>query len=97
MYTMPFTKIFDSFLQHADYSLMDSLNTDPEATDDGHDHSPREVFSGHYVPVLPTPLPNPEYIAHSSTLFTELGLHPDLTSDEHFTRSQVWKIGRAHV
>ena len=66
---MPQTNTFDSFLQRADYSLIDSLNADPEATDNGHDHQPREVLSGHYVPVNPTPLPNHEYIAHSSDLF----------------------------
>ena len=74
MYKMPPTQTFDTFLQRADYSLMDSLNADPEATVDGHDHWPREVLSGHYVPVTPTAIPDPEYIAHSKTLFTELGL-----------------------
>lgn len=63
---------------------MDSLNVDPEATDDGHDHWPREVFSGHYVPVIPTPLPKAEYIAHSNTLFTELGVQQELALDKHF-------------
>ena len=58
---MPPTKTFDTFLQQVDYSLMDSLNADPEATADGRDHWPREVLSGHYVPVTPTPIPNPEY------------------------------------
>ena len=83
---MPPTKTFDAFLQCADYSLMDSLNADPDATDDGYDHWPREVLSGHYVPVAPTPLPNPEYIAHSKTLFTELGLNQDLVHDQKFGR-----------
>ena len=84
MYTMPSTKTFEAFLQRTDYSLMDSLNADPEATDDGHDHHPREVLSGHYVPVTPTPLPEPEYIAHSKALFTELGLDQELALDEKF-------------
>ncbi|MBC7540144.1 MAG: hypothetical protein H7281_15070, partial [Bacteriovorax sp.] len=34
----------------ADYSLMNTLTPDPEATKDGVDHFPRQVFSGHYVP-----------------------------------------------
>ena len=84
MNTTPPTKIFESFLQRADYSLLDSLRADPEATEDGHDHWPREVMSGHYVPVIPTPLPNSEYIAHSQTLFTELGLPQELALDENF-------------
>ena len=80
------TNIFKKFLQHADYSLMDSLNADPDATGDGHDHRPREVLSGHYVPVTPTALPDPEYIVHSKTLFAELGLSQDLALDEKFGR-----------
>ncbi|WP_254969079.1 YdiU family protein [Cyanobium sp. CH-040] len=65
---------------------MDSLRADPQASGDGQDHRPRQVFSGHYVPVTPTPLPAPEYVAHSSTLFRELGLSDALAHDERFTR-----------
>ena len=83
---MPPTKTFHTFLQRADYSLMDSLNADPEATEDGHDHWPREVLSGHYVPVSPTAIPDPEYIAHSKTLFVELGLSQELAIDKKFSR-----------
>lgn len=57
----------------ADYSLMDTLNCDPEAKADGVDHSPRQVFSGHYVPVRPTPIEDPEYVAHGKALLHELG------------------------
>ena len=45
--------------ERADYSLPDTLTPDPEATATGEDRDPREVFSGHYVPVKPTPLPDP--------------------------------------
>ena len=83
---MPQTNTFASFLTQVDYSLMDSLNADPEATEDGHDHWSREVLSGHYVPVTPTAIPDPEYITHSKTLFTELGLSQDLALDEKFGR-----------
>ena len=83
---MPQTNTFATFLTQVDYSLMDSLNADPEATENGKDHQPREVFSGHYVPVTPTPIPSSEYIAHSATLFTELGLSQDLAQDEQFRR-----------
>jgi uncharacterized protein YdiU (UPF0061 family) len=77
---------FAEFAQRADYSLLDSLRVDPQARGDGHDHRPRQVFSGHYVPVTPTPLPAPEYIAHSSSLFHELGLSDDLVHDDRFRR-----------
>ncbi|HEX5670399.1 MAG TPA: hypothetical protein VFX66_02590, partial [Sulfuricurvum sp.] len=62
----------------ADYSLMDTLTPDPEATTNGIDHSPRQVFSGHYVPVNPTPIKEPHYIAHSQTFFKELGFDDSL-------------------
>ena len=80
------TTTFAEFAQRADYSLLDSLQADPQASADGHDHQPRQVFSGHYVPVTPTPLPAPEYLAHSSTFFHELGLSEALAHDERFRR-----------
>ncbi|MDA0718239.1 MAG: protein adenylyltransferase SelO family protein [Cyanobacteria bacterium] len=83
--TVPITT-FTAFAQRADYSLLDSLQADPQATVDGDDHSPRQVFSGHYVPVTPTKLAEPVYVAHSSTLFNELGLGEELVHEEHFLR-----------
>lgn len=70
----------------ADYSLMSSLNCDPDATADGVDHRPREVRSGHYVPVRPTAIETPEYVAHSDILFRELGFADSLAQSEGFTR-----------
>jgi len=84
--TEPTTTTFAAFAERADYSLLESLRADPQATGDGHDHRPRQVFSGHYVPVTPTPLPAPEYVAHSSSLFEELGLSEALARDEPFRR-----------
>lgn len=78
------TMTFDEFVQRADYSLMDSLSADPEASLDGHDHMPREVRSGHYVPVKPTPIASPSLLAYSQTLFNEMGLHDGLAYDENF-------------
>ncbi len=82
----PTTTSFAEFAQRADYSLMESLHADPQASGDGDDHQPRQVFSGHYVPVTPTPIPAPEYVAHSETLFNELGLSNDLAHDDEFRR-----------
>ncbi|HTN32743.1 MAG TPA: protein adenylyltransferase SelO family protein [Marinobacter sp.] len=70
----------------ADYSLMKTLNRDPDASKDGCDHAPRQVFSGHYVPVVPTPIENPEYVAHSFSLFRELGFADDLAKSDDFMR-----------
>jgi len=80
------TTTFPAFAQRADYSLLASLQADPQATEDGCDHRPRQVFSGHYVPVTPTPLPAPVYVAHSPSLFQELGLSDALAHDEEFRR-----------
>jgi uncharacterized protein YdiU (UPF0061 family) len=80
------TSTFAEFAQRADYSLLESLRADPQATSDGDDHRPRQVFSGHYVPVTPTALPMPEYVAHSSTLFHDLGLDDGLAHDADFLR-----------
>lgn len=77
---------FDAFVSFADYSLMDTLNADPDASGDGDDHHARQVFSGHFVPVTPTPLPDPEYVTHSSTFFNELGLSNALVNDPKFCR-----------
>ena len=77
---------FAEFAQRANYSLMESLHADPQASVDGDDHRPRQVFSGHYVPVTPTPIAAPEYIAHSPTLFSELGISEDLAQDDQFRR-----------
>jgi len=79
-------KTLDDLAALADYSLMETLSADPEATSDGVDHSLREVFSGHYVPVKPTPIQNPHYIAHSTTFFKELGFDDSLATSEDFMR-----------
>ena len=80
----PCVTTFDEFVRLADYSFMDTLNADPDAAEDGVDHRARQVFSGHYVPVTPTPLAEPEYVTHSSTFFNELGLNEELAFDAKF-------------
>jgi len=80
------TSSFKEFAERADYSLLEALQPDPQATADGRDHRPRQVRSGHYVPVTPTPLPDPQYVAHSTALFAELGLSEALAHDAAFRR-----------
>ena len=77
-------KTLNDLAKLVDYSLMDTLNADPEAKTNGVDHQPRQVFSGHYVPVNPTPIENPEYIAHSKNLFSELGFADSLATSPDF-------------
>jgi uncharacterized protein YdiU (UPF0061 family) len=76
----------DDLAKLADFSLMDKLNCDPDAKENGADHEPRQVFTGHYVPVNPTPIKDPEYIAHSKTLFRELGFADDMAQSDDFVR-----------
>ena len=68
----------------ADYSLVDTLTADPHSNAEGIDHSPRQVFSGHYVPVAPTPIKDPVYVAHSKDFFREIGLDNSLAKNPDF-------------
>jgi uncharacterized protein YdiU (UPF0061 family) len=73
-------------LERVDCSLIARLTVDPTATADGRDHRPREVRSGHFVPVAPTPIGAPQYVAHSPTVFAEMGLDEALVQDPAFRR-----------
>lgn len=81
----PVTQLED-LARLTDYSLINTLNCDPDATKDGEDFRPRQVFSGHYVPVKPTPIAEPEYVAHSKTFFRELNFDDRLAHTEGFRR-----------
>jgi uncharacterized protein YdiU (UPF0061 family) len=70
----------------ANYSLMDSLNCDPDAKAHGADHAPRQVFTGHYVPVNPTLIKDSEYVAHSKNFFRELGFADSMAQSADFVR-----------
>jgi uncharacterized protein YdiU (UPF0061 family) len=70
----------------ANYSFMDTLNCDPDAKKNGVDHEPRQVFTGHYVPVNPTPIKDPEYVAHSKNFFHELGFADSMAKSADFVR-----------
>jgi len=76
----------DDLAKLANYSLMDTLNCDPDATENGADHAPRQVFTGHYVPVNPTPIKDPEYVAHSKNFFSELGFTDSMAESSDFAR-----------
>ena len=82
----PTVATLDDLAQLADYSLFDTLNCDPDGKENGVDHGPRQVFTGHYVPVNPTPIADPEYVAHSRTLFRELGFANRMATSPDFVR-----------
>ena len=84
--TSPIIATLDELAKLANYSLMDTLNCDPEAIADGADHSPRQVFTGHYVPINPTPIKDPEYVAHSKNFFRELGFADSMAQLADFVR-----------
>lgn len=83
---MKLIKTLDDLASYVDYSLINALTPDPKASSNGVDHNPRQVYSGHYVPVNPTPIQNPYYIAHSQTFFKELGFDESLARSEEFMR-----------
>jgi uncharacterized protein YdiU (UPF0061 family) len=82
----PTVASLDDLAKLANYSLMDTLNCDPDAKANGADHAPRQVFTGHYVTVNPTPIKDPEYIAHSKNFFRELGFADSMAQLDEFVR-----------
>ncbi len=84
--TSPTVATLDDLARLANYSLMDTLNCDPDARANGADHAPRQVFTGHYVPVNPTPIKDPEYVAHSKNFFRELGFTDSMAQLADFVR-----------
>ncbi|MFT4939037.1 MAG: hypothetical protein ACI88A_002069 [Paraglaciecola sp.] len=82
----PIIETLDELATLANYSFMDTLNCDPDAKTDGVDHEPRQVFTGHYVPVKPTPIKDPEYVVHSKDFFHELGFADSMAESADFVR-----------
>jgi len=82
----PIIKTLDDLAKLSDYSFMDSLNCDPDAKEDGVDHDPRQVFTGHYALVNPTPIKDPDYVTHSKNFFSELGFADKLAQSNDFIR-----------
>lgn len=84
--TAPTVLTLDDLAKLANYSYMDTLKCDPDAKANGVDNAPRQVFTGHYVPVKPTPIVDPEYVAHSKTFFHELGFADSMAESADFKR-----------
>ena len=77
---------FDELTKLSDYSFLENLNCDPDTKSNADNKTPREVFSGHYVPVKPTALKEPIYISHSTNFFNELGFTQNLIKSEGFIK-----------
>jgi uncharacterized protein YdiU (UPF0061 family) len=84
--TSPTVSTLDNLAKLANYSLIDTLNCDPDAKANGADYESRQVFTGHYVPVNPTPIKDPEYITHSKNLFHDLGFADSMAQLDDFVR-----------
>ena len=77
---------FGELINLSDYSFIENLNSDPDAKYNGDNKYPREVFSGHYVPVSPTAIKEPIYISHSKNFFKELGFSENLLNSDDFIK-----------
>ena len=77
---------FEELRNLSDYSFVNKLNCDPDAKFNEDNKSPREVFSGHYVPVSPTAIKDPIYISHSVNFFKELGFSETLINSDDFIK-----------
>ena len=77
---------FEELINLSDYSFTGTLNSDPDAKFNGDNKFPREVFSGHYVQVAPTPIKEPIYIAHNTNFFEELGFSEELLKSDDFIK-----------
>ena len=77
---------FEELSNLSDYSFIKNLNSDPDAKYSGDNKFPREVFSGHFVPVMPTPIKDPIYISHSINFFKELGFSENLLKSDDFIK-----------
>jgi len=84
--TSPTVTTLNDLAKLANYSFLNGLNCDPDAKANGVDHAPRQVFMGHYVPVNPTPIKDPEYVTHSNNFFRELGFADSMAKLPNFVR-----------
>ena len=70
----------------ADHSWTRELTPDPETAKHAPNRSSREVRSGHFVRVLPTPLKKPRVALYSDEMLANLGMSPEDARSERFAR-----------
>ena len=76
----------DVFASRSDPSWTTQLSPDPESGKHAPNRASREVKSGHYVPVDPTPIKAPELLLYSKELMSEMGLDAAAAEDPRFVR-----------
>ena len=70
----------------ADHSWLKQLTPDPDTAKHAPNRTSREVRSGHYVRVPPTPLSNPRVAIHSPAMAANLGVPESDVQSERFAR-----------
>jgi hypothetical protein len=77
--TLPTVATLDDLAKVANYSLMDTLNCDPDTQASTDHHTPRKVFTSRYVSLSLTPIRNSKYVAHSKINFHEHSFADSIT------------------
>lgn len=80
--------------QRADHSWLQQLTPDPETAQYAPNKQSRQVRSGHYVPVLPTPLANTKLVIHSPPMAEALGISEEEIASEDFVAFFSGEQGR---
>ena len=75
-----------TFASQRDESWLEQLNADPEQDKHAPNRSSREVFSGHYVKVRPTPLAEPRLVAYSAAFAKSVGISAEECQSDTFLR-----------
>lgn len=70
--------------RQTDQSWLQQLSPDPETEIHAPNKSPRQVTSGHYVEVLPSPLPDPELVVYSAEVAEMLEISPEEIETDAF-------------
>ncbi|EKX42962.1 hypothetical protein GUITHDRAFT_95515 [Guillardia theta CCMP2712] len=84
--TLPGMETLAKLGECASHSWLEQLEADPETELHAPNRKSREVKSGHYVRVLPTPLPDPKLIIHSEDMSKHLGLSEEVVQSDQFVR-----------
>ena len=76
-----------------DHSLVAQLREAPRAASDRSNKHSRQVRSGHFVSVVPTPLPSPRLITYNAALADDLGISEAAAQSAAFTAFFAGELG----
>lgn len=96
--TLPTIVVINDLAKLANYSLMGTLNCDPDTQASRDHHTPRQVFTSRYVPANPTLIRNPKYVAHSKINFHELSVTDNIAqSVDVVSLAEIMRIINAEI